>query len=163
MRRLLNGRRFALAFSKWSEGDGGFDWKSRDLDERRLVAMDAIVNVGKRQLITDSVRNRAKMNVDRLRSSVSTAPTNSFADDSALVDEVSLLLSEEASLDALKFIPESELKFLREELYGGNAAEDTKTLKNWMKLRSEREDTFSSLPKEERNLWSAWYLRDVQR
>jgi hypothetical protein len=162
MRRWSLG--FALcrkyAFSSWEDGDGGADWKARDLSERRDAAMDSLFNVGRRQLITDAARDRAKRNVERLRDLTLDPIEVKSCDDSALVESIDELLGDEDVLDTLSFVPSSELRFLKDELYSLSSNDD-KSIKSWMKLRSERENTFGSLPKEERNLWSAWYLRDV--
>ena len=158
--------------SSWGEGNDGHEWKARELNERRQMAIDMLYNVSRRKLLCDAARDRCKRNLSRL----STRETNGELDnslfgaqepvveklsDDALVRELDDLLSDEGSLDTLEHIPLTELKFLREELYAAALPKDDDVLKKWMKLRRNTENSFSSLPEEERNLWSAWYLRDV--
>jgi hypothetical protein len=154
---------WSRGFHNWQDGNNGFEWKSRDLVERRGVAVDTLLNVGKRSLISDSMRDRCKKNSERLRESDPTHMPGvngqeSMADNE-LLHEIELLLSSEETADTMAFVPRSEHQLLREELY--NVVDDAASLKSWMKLRRAQNDSFSSLPKEERNLWSAWYLRDV--
>lgn len=149
----------------WHDGSEGFDWKSRDLSERRATALDTLLNVGKRRLINDSVRDRCKRNVERLRHddvsvNIEQCSPASTSRDDELLQGIEELLSSEEVADMMTFVPESELKFLQDELYASSLGE-TDAIKRWMKLRSQRESNFSSLPKEERTMWSAWYLRDV--
>jgi len=50
----------------WNDGNDGFAWKNRLLDERRSVALDYMANVHRRVPIHDSVRLRVKQNRERL-------------------------------------------------------------------------------------------------
>ena len=42
--------------SHWKDGEGGFEWKNRYLDEQRSRAMDFLFDVSKRKPIHDSIR-----------------------------------------------------------------------------------------------------------
>jgi Cft2 family RNA processing exonuclease len=46
--------------SRWSDGNSGYNWKQRSLDEQRSLAIDYMFNVAKRTPIHDGVRMKAK-------------------------------------------------------------------------------------------------------
>jgi hypothetical protein len=58
---------------RWGRGDGGLDWKTRDLSDRRDRAMEYLFDVAKRRPIHDGLRAQAALNERRLRMPVEAA------------------------------------------------------------------------------------------
>lgn len=52
---------------RWGRGDGGLEWKERELTDRRDRAMEFLFDVSKRRPIHDSLRAQAALNERRLR------------------------------------------------------------------------------------------------
>jgi hypothetical protein len=174
--------------TRWSRGDGGYDWKQRHLTEKRSLAMDFMFDVSKRTPIHDGVRLRAKHNEDRLRGVGPTAADGSASqvlvdslissddgvdDDADDVSDADIstnwedMISEGAG-DSLRYLPARDVRALAAELYGEAAADSEerqgKMVAEWFKLRRDTSpyQGYTAMPKQERNAWSAWYLRDVR-
>lgn len=162
-----------ITTEQWGDGNEGVEWKSRDLRERRAVAEEMLFNVGKRQLISDAVRLRSKQNVERFSSDRS-AQSSIMNDvrpedsnlklnfDSELVGGLQTILACEWSEELIKHVPLQDIEFLRGELYEMPHTGDESSLRGWFNLRKHADNSFGSLPAEERTPWSAWYLRDVK-
>lgn len=165
--------------SHWNDGNEGQEWKARFLNDRRQVALDYLLNANRRQSIHDAIRVKANQSKQRLvstdKGSSATVLQESLASfepdecpsDSELLERINEIFMDECSVDSFENIPLEELKFLRKELYDADTVAERrcedKALKAWLGLRKESSEieSFSSLPKDERTLWSPWYLRDV--
>ena len=183
MRRLLVTRNFGLLRSIWNSGSEGEEWKARHLDERRKLALMSLSDPTKRLRIHDAIRAKAVSSRRRLQDLGS--PTNSELppvlndhntngdimraeqSDDELIEELFAALVDESLADSLANIPDEELRLLQSELYScnnGNTEVSTEWLRSWLKLRKDSDlfESYSTLPSEERNPWSAWYLRDIR-
>lgn len=137
----------------------------------------------KRVRIHDAIRNKALNSRKRLSSAsrdsriVAAGMPSLMSDemetvspsvsDDELIERLSMLLADEGVADQLSSIPEEELKLLQSELYKcshSSTEVSNEWLRSWLQLRKHSDlfESYSTLPAEERNIWSAWYLRDVR-
>ncbi|CCW70051.1 unnamed protein product [Phytomonas sp. Hart1] len=160
--------------SQWNNDSDGFDWKSRDLHEKRALAMSYIGDIKKRVPIHDAIRIKAQINKEALY--CNEKPTSLFEPISSLTDHEETHedvnkyfktviddLLDEFSGDVLNSIPESDVSFLKNEFFGDEKAESD-CLQKWLKYRREIADyqSYLSIPISEQNVWSAWYLRHIK-
>lgn len=187
MRRILTlaGTELSLPARRisndWNDGSDGFAWKTRNLQEKRALALEYLGDVKKRVPIHDAIRMRA----DLSRSSLQTAredidsffsPSSEYSsthgaaefesndDIAARLDAVVRdLLADEHTEDTLLHVSPADRSFLKDEFFGSDT-ELTKTMKEWLRLRRETAEyqSYMSIPEVERNSWSGWYLRNVR-
>lgn len=151
--------------------DGEYRWKSRDLNEKRELAVKYMGDIKLRTPIHESVRK--KIILDRNKWSdvelSSLLETNQIDTDGEGVDVDDFLHSildniDECIDDTLKYLSDNDLHFLSSEFVDGNIKDQEDSIKRWLKLRRETSDyqNYLSIPESERTSWSAWYLRNVK-
>jgi hypothetical protein len=175
------------ASDRWEDGDAGYEWKRRHLDETRATATQFMSDVARRGPIHDGIRARARWNEDRLLR----APDDGKGASSVMGEAIALndptheaqasassrtgdmdglweALQAESNGDllaALRYVPQSDINLLASEIYGSAAADAERRtdelLRSWFALRRSTGQlrSYASVPQEERNMWSAWYLR----
>lgn len=162
----------------WNDGSDGYAWKSRNLQEKRALALEYLGDVKMRVPIHDAIRMRSDLNRKSLQkagddiSSFFAAPSdfdfdNSFDDGRSITDRIEAvidrLLLDEFDGDDIAHVSQSDASLLQDEFFGSDT-ERAKSMKEWLKLRRETAEyqSYASIPEMERNDWSAWYLRSVR-
>lgn len=158
---------------KWDDGSDGYEWKTRDLNGKRSLAMSYIGDVKKRVPIHDAIRLKAAMNMSALRDDGDPVTSlfkhdeyhPAIAEDATEIIEKAIddLLSDEFSGDTSKFIGKEDCSLLNDELFGDDS-QYRSSLQSWMKVRRDTDicKSYASFPESERNDWTAWYLRHVK-
>ncbi|CCW63244.1 unnamed protein product [Phytomonas sp. EM1] len=178
MRRIIFTRKIVSAFFRFlshsNDGSDGYDWKVRDLQDKRALAMNYIGDIKKRVPIHDAIRIKAQINNKALDHNDGPSslfePISSLTEHEETYDDVRKYmetvingLMDEFSGDILDSIHESDASLLKDEFFGD---EQTRSdcLQKWLKFRREVSDyqSYLSVPISEQNAWSAWYLRHVK-
>lgn len=151
--------------------DGDYLWKSRDLNEKRELAVKYMGDIKLRTPIHESIRRRIALDrsgwtdgellslleANQIDTNVEGVRVDDFLH--SILDNV-----DEGVEDTLKYLSKNDLQFLTSEFIDGNVKDQEASIKKWLKLRRETADyqNYLSVPENERTSWSAWYLRNIK-
>ncbi|ESL11237.1 hypothetical protein TRSC58_01018 [Trypanosoma rangeli SC58] len=157
-------------FSTWDDGPDGHEWKSRVLAEKRSLALAYLGDVNKRAQIHDAIRLKGEVNRQAIRAcempKFFQADNADSSENLDCIDYQSLLdmVEGEFEFDTLSHVTSSDASLLKSEFLQNDDSTEMKLLSRWASLRRDIADyhTYAAIPDGERNLWSAWYLRNVR-
>lgn len=153
--------------------DEGYQWKIRDLQEKRELALKYMADIKLRVPIHDSIRQKILLNRRASRTYDPMEVRSILESNSKPPCDSSFNSLHRSLLDAIdecadlnpEFLCPTDRTLLDNEFVGGSPeAKLDDTMRDWLDLRRRSSDyqTFSSIPEGERSSWSAWYLRGVK-